>query len=244
MKTVLITGGTRGIGYATAKVFASHGYTLILSYCNKEEHAKKAKKKLEESYSVSVFLIQLDLSKEEQIKENVNQILQQFSTIDCLVNNAGIAIDTCFEDKTKENFLKTLEVNLIGPFLLSRLIGDQMEKQGFGSIINVSSTNGLDTNYPESLDYDASKAGLISLTHNLANHYGKTIRVNAVAPGWVRTDMNQELEEEFIQKETSKILLGRFAEAEEIAKVIYFLASSDASYIQDEIIRIDGGIKR
>ena len=112
-----------------------------------------------------------------------------------------------------------------------------------GSIINVSSTNGIDTIYPESLDYDASKAGVISLTKNLALEYAPYIRVNSVAPGWVVTDMNQDLSHEFIENEEKHILLKRFADPIEIAKVILFLAGNDASYINGEVIRVDGGFK-
>ena len=112
-----------------------------------------------------------------------------------------------------------------------------------GKIINISSTNGVDSYYEFSLDYDASKAALINLTHNLANHYSPYINVNCVCPGWINTPMNQELSEEFKQKEINKILLNRFAEPEEIANLVYFLSTDEASYINDSIIKIDGGVK-
>ncbi|MBQ2409056.1 MAG: SDR family oxidoreductase [Bacilli bacterium] len=152
-----------------------------------------------------------------------------------------MAIDTLFEDKTVENFKKTLNVNLIGTFLMSKYIGEIMYNNKKGNIINISSTNGIDTYYPMSLDYDASKAGVISLTKNLAVQYAPYVRVNTIAPGWVNTEMNKELDDEFINNENKKILLNRFGEPEEIAKVILFLASDDASYINGTVIRVDGG---
>ena len=112
-----------------------------------------------------------------------------------------------------------------------------------GNIVNVSSTNGIDSYYVESLDYDASKSGVISLTHNLANYLAPYIRVNCICPGWINTSMNDCLSDEFKEKEIKKILLNRFAEAEEIANVIYFLTTEEASYINDTIIKIDGGVK-
>lgn len=240
-KTVLITGGSRGIGKATSLEFAKHGYNIVINYVNDDESAKNLKSYIVENYDVDVMLCKCNVSSEDGVKGMVNSIIDNYGNIDVLVNNAGIAIDTTFDDKKIENFKKILNVNLIGPFILSREVGNYMLKQGFGSIINVSSTNALDTYYEYSLDYDASKAGLVSLTHNLAKYYAPNIRVNAVAPGWVDTEMNKELDSSYIKEECDKIYLKRFAKPEEIAKAIYFLASDDASYITGEVLRVDGG---
>lgn len=240
-KTVLITGGSRGIGKATSLEFAKHGYNIVINYVNDDESAKNLKSYIVENYDVDVMLCKCNVSSEDGVKGMVNSIIDNYGNIDVLVNNAGIAIDTTFDDKKIENFKKILNVNLIGPFILSREVGNYMLKQGFGSIINVSSTNALDTYYEYSLDYDASKAGLVSLTHNLAKYYAPNIRVNAVAPGWVDTEMNKELDSSYIKEECEKIYLKRFAKPEEVAKAIYFLASDDASYITGEVLRVDGG---
>lgn len=242
-KVVLVTGASKGIGEACIYEFASKNYNVIINYNSDRENALKIKEEVEFKYNIKALVIKCDISNEIEVKEMVKRIINEFGHIDCLVNNAGIAIDTLLEDKTVENFNKTINVNLIGTFLVSREVGNKMLERKSGCIINVSSTNGIDTIYPESIDYDASKAGVISLTKNLAQYYSPYIRVNAVAPGWVKTDMNKELDKEFISNEEKKILLGRFALPEEIAKVICFLASPDASYINSEIIRIDGGFK-
>jgi len=169
--------------------------------------------------------------------------MDKYKRIDILINNAGIAIDTLFEDKTKDNFMKTLDINLIASFLLCKKIGPKMVDNKYGVIINISSTNGIDTPYIESIDYDASKAGLISLSKNLANYFAPYVRVNTICPGWVNTEMNKNLDSDFISKEENKILLGRFANPREVANLVEFLISDKANYINDSIIRIDGGIK-
>ena len=170
-------------------------------------------------------------------------IINNFNKLDVLVNNAAIAIDTTFEDKTKENFMKVLDTNVVSLFYLTRIFADEMYKQKEGKIINISSSNAIDSYYEYSLDYDASKAALINLTHNLANHYSPYINVNCICPGWINTPMNKNLDKDFKQKEENKILLNRFAEPEEIANLVYFLSTNEASYINDSIIKIDGGRK-
>ena len=242
-KVVLVTGGARGIGRTTIIEFAKKNYDVVINYCHSEADSNELKEFVEKEYNVSALVIKASVSNESEVEAMVEQVIEVFGHIDVLVNNAGIAIDTTFDDKTYDNFMETLKVNLIGTFIVSKYVGKYMLANGEGNIINVSSTNGIDTVYPESLDYDASKAGVISLTKNLALQYAPNIRVNTVAPGWVTTDMNKELDYNFIKKEEEKIILNRFADPSEIAKVIVFLASSDASYINGSIIRVDGGCK-
>ena len=242
-KVVLVTGGARGIGRSTIIEFAKKNYDVVINYCHSEADSNELKEFVEKEYNVSALVIKASVSNESEVEATVEQVIEVFGHIDVLVNNAGIAIDTTFDDKTYDNFMETLKVNLIGTFIVSKYVGKYMLANGEGNIINVSSTNGIDTVYPESLDYDASKAGVISLTKNLALQYAPNIRVNTVAPGWVTTDMNKELDYNFIKKEEEKIILNRFADPSEIAKVIVFLASSDASYINGSIIRVDGGCK-
>lgn len=240
-KTVLITGGSRGLGRACALKFAQLDYNVIINYNNSLKEAVSLEAYLKENYNISVLLVKADISKEDEVINMVNVIKNSFQKVDCLVNNAGIAIDTLFEDKTVQNFKKIIDVNLIGTFLVSKYIGALMSNEKSGTIINVSSTNAIDTYYPYSLDYDASKAGVISLTHNLARQFAPYIRVNCVAPGWINTEMNKELDKEFIEEENKKILLGRFSEPSEISNVIAYLASDEASYINGSVIRVDGG---
>ena len=240
-KTVIVTGGSRGIGEAISTRFAKEGYNVVINYYSNDERANKLKEKLESSYGAEVLLVKADISKEEDAKRIIDESINKFGSINCLVNNAGIAIDKPFLDKTKDDFINTLSTNLVGPFLVSKYAYEYLINSKNASIVNISSTNGIDTLYPESTDYDASKAGVISLTKNLANVFSPNVRVNSVAPGWVETEMNSELDKDFMQEEENKILLGRFAKPEEIAKVVYFLASDEASYVNGEVIIVDGG---
>lgn len=243
MKTVLVTGSSNGIGRETIIKFAKNNYNVVITYNNDSDSALQLESEVKNKYNVNTLVIKCDISNEDEIKNMVDSIISKFDKIDVLVNNAGIAIDTTFLDKTKDNFMKTLEVNLVGTFLVSKYVSKYMLEEKSGNIINVSSTNGIDSYYVESLDYDASKSGVISFTHNLANYLAPYVRVNCVCPGWINTKMNEVLSDEFKNKEIDKILLNRFAEPEEVANLIYFLASDEASYINDSIIKIDGGVK-
>ncbi len=241
-KVVLVTGASNGIGASTLEVFAKNNYNVVLNYNSDSENAKRIKNDLENKYNIKCLIVKADVSNDNEVKDMFDKVIGEFNRIDVLVNNAGITNDTLVEDKTKESFMHILEVNTYGVFNVSRTFGKYLENHG-GSIINVASTNGIDSYYSFSLDYDASKAGVINLTHNLANIYGPNVRVNCVCPGWVNTKMNKELSDDFKNNEIDKIILSRFAEPEEIANVIYFLASEKASYINDSIIKIDGGRK-
>lgn len=241
-KVALITGGASGLGETISEFLASKSIDLIISYNMSQENSKRLKKRLEDIYDIKVSLIKCDLASEIEIINMVEEIKKKYKTIDYLVNNAALCIDSLYSDKTKENFMKTLEVNVVGTFLLSRLIADIMYSNKNGSIVNLSSTNGISKYFPLSLDYDASKAAINSLTHNLSLEYAPYVRVNAVAPGWVKTESEMKnLDNEYIKSEEEKIFIRRFAEKEEIAKVIYFLLSDDSSYINNQVIVVDGG---
>lgn len=240
-KNVLITGGTRGIGEAISREFAKKGYNLIINYIKSKEKAEKLKNELEEKYNIEVLTVQADLADEKEIKNMVDIALNKFGKIDVLVNNAGIIIDKEFEEKTIEDWKQTLNINLIAPFILTKLIGKEMVKNKSGAIINISSINGINTYHPSSVDYDASKSGLISLTFDSAVEFSPYVRVNCIAPGWVDTEMNKDLSEDYVKEEIERILVRRFGRPEEIAKVVTFLASDDASFINSTVIKVDGG---
>ena len=239
-KCVLITGST-GLAESIIKKFASNNYNVIFTYLNHKDEALKLESELKEKYDIETLCEKVDISNEQDIINLKNKVIDKFKTIDVLINNASISNDSLFEDKTKENFMRILEVNLVGTFLMSKHFGDLMNEYKYGNIINISSTNGIDTYYEYSLDYDASKAGVINLSHNLANHYAPYIRINTICPGWINTPMNKDMDEEFKKNEENKILLKRFAEPNEIAELVYFIGSETSSYINDSVIRIDGG---
>lgn len=240
-KCVLVTGSSIGLGASIIRKYASMGYNTVITYNSHKDEAIELQKEINDKYNTESLVIKCDISKEEDIENLKNEIISKFNKLDVLVNNASIAIDTTFSDKTKENYMRILEVNLVGTFLVSKIMSTIMNDNS--SIINISSTNGIDTYYEYSLDYDSSKAGIINLSHNLANYLSPKIRVNTICPGWINTPMNKDMDTEFKKQEEDKILLKRFAEPNEIANLVYFISSEDASYINDSVIRIDGGKK-
>lgn len=238
-KIVLITGGAGGIGSATAKKFAKEGYDIAINYYSSDDKAIELKNGILSECQVRAEVYKADVSDESQVSGMIDKIKNDFGRVDVLVNNAGIVYDRDFKDITIEQFKKTLSVNVIGAFIVAREIRKIMPDGG--AIINVSSTNGTKTISPECLDYNISKIGLQSLTRDLAFQFRPSIRVNAVAIGWANTNMNKDLPDDYIKTELEKIYLGRFAEPEEIANAIYFLASDEASYVNGSILTIDAG---
>jgi len=238
-KVVLITGASRGIGRATALAFAREGAKVIINYFNNEAEALDVVKKVE-LIGGKALMFQADIREEEQVKNIINKSMEIFGKIDILLNNAGIVFDESYNNKTVEHWHDTINTNLIGQFLMIKHIIPVLSDGG--KIINISSTNATTSFSIDAIDYDASKAGVIVMTKDFAQILSsRNILVNSILPGWVNTDMNKDLPLEFVKNETDKIWLKRFAEPEEISKLILFLASDDNTYITGSAITIDGG---
>lgn len=237
-KRVLVTGGAKGLGRAIVIEFAKHGYDIYFTYNTSVEKASELKKMVASKYGVEVEMFKVDL----QVDEDIDELIKHVDYIDCLVNNAAYNDDSPLFDKKRENFSKIYDVNVTGAFLLSKKLFPKLKKRG-GNVVNIASSNGIDTMYEESIDYDASKAALLNVTKNMASAFSPHVRVNAVAPGWIDTASVEDMDPRMKTEEERKILLGRFARVEEIAKVVYFIASEDASYVNGSTIRVDGGVK-
>lgn len=223
---VLVTGGARGLGLAISLYYLKMGHSVVVNYNNSNEMALK----LKSEYGDRVSIVRADVSNEDVVK----RMFDVLGKLDVVVNNAGIAKDSDPMEKSAEEFLEVIKVNLLGTFLVSKYAVNHVDK---GCIVNISSTNALDTYYPESIDYDASKAGVISLTHNFSLYLkDRDIRVNVVCPDWIDTDMNLEMDEEY------KKSLGVFLKPEEVAKVVYDVSIDES--INDAVIRVgDNSVK-
>ena len=197
---------------------------------------------LEETYNINTLTIKCDVSNEEEVKSMVEAIHSKLGSVDILVNNAAVNYNDFFYKKSVEDFKRTMDVNVIGAFLVSKYVSKDMINNKWGRIINISSTNGINTYYPVCLDYDASKAALISLTHNMAIEFAPFINVNAITPGFIGTESELDgMDEEFIKNEEEKILVKRMGTPSDVAKLVKFLVSDDASFINNSVIRVDGG---
>lgn len=239
-KTVLITGSSRGIGRATAIAFAQEGANVVVNYIKNKIAADEVVTKIK-SLNMGAIAIQADVANESDVKRMIEETVKHFGVIDVLVNNAGVVFDISILEKTVEQWERTLRVNLIGAFLCIKYAVPHMKDRSGASILNISSTNGIDSLSPESADYDTSKAGVISLTKNFSQSLAPYIRVNSIAPGWIDTDINKGLPKDFVENETQKIALKRWGHPEEIAKAILFLCSDEASFITGSTLVVDGG---
>ena len=243
-KVVLVTGGAKGIGKAIVLELAKNHYDVVINYLTSNKAAALLEEEIKKNYDVRVMTVQADVSKEEEVDAMISLIEKKWGGVDILVNNAAVDLSNLFHLKTADEFRKTLDVNVVGAFNCSKRVYRHMLDQEYGRIINISSTNGINTYYPMCIDYDASKAALISLTHNLAFEYGPYINVNAIAPGFIGTDNELDgYDEEFLKEEQEKIMVNRYGKPEEVAYLVKFLISDEANFINNTIIRIDGGQK-
>ena len=243
-KVVLVTGGAQGIGKAIVLKKKKNHYDIVINYLTSSKAAVLLEEEIKKNYDVRVMTVQADVSKEEEVDTMISLIEKQWGGVDILINNAAVDLSNLFHLKTADEFRKTLDVNVVGAFNCSKRVYRHMLDQEYGRIINISSTNGINTYYPMCIDYDASKAALISLTHNLAFEYGPYINVNAIAPGFIGTDNELDgYDEEFLKEEQEKIMVNRYGKPEEVAYLVKFLVSDEANFINNTIIRIDGGQK-
>ena len=241
-KIVLITGGAGGIGSAIALNLAKQDYDIVINYFSSENKALELQEKIIKEYGVRCLAIKADVSKEDEVAAMIDVIEKELGYVDILINNAAIDLPNLYNLKSAEEFRRVLDVNVVGAYNCADLVYRHMLDNKFGRIINISSTNGINTYYPMCFDYDASKAALISLTHNMAVQYAPYVNVNAIAPGFIGTEKELEgYDEQFLKQECEKILLGRYGQPEEVAELVSFLISDKANYINNTIIRIDGG---
>ena len=240
-KTVLITGSTRGIGRAVAEEFAKHKANVIITG-RVEDKAKEVAFQIAGKYQVKTLGVGLDISNPTSVEEAFKRINEHFDGVDILVNNAGITKDTLFLRMKLEDWEEVLKVNLTGTFLVTKQVIRYMTKKRWGRIINITSIVGFTGNVGQ-VNYSTTKAGLIGFTKSLAKELApRNVLVNAVAPGFIETDMTDALKEEIKEQYKKQIPLGRFGKPEEVARVVLFLASPMADYITGEVIHVNGGM--
>ncbi len=241
-KIALVTGASRGIGAEIACKLATECTDIIITYVGNEQKANDVKVKIEAENTVNVKVVRLDVKDEEQVNQLFADIKADYGQIDVVVNNAGITNDMLFMKMKVSDFTSVLDTNLVGTFNICKGALKLMSRKKDGVIINISSVVGISGNIGQA-NYSASKAGLIGLTKTLAKEYGRrNIRVNAVAPGFIATDMTDALKDEYKKAMTDNVALNRFGQAHEVANVVRFLASKESTYITGQTIVVDGGM--
>ena len=240
-KVAIVTGGTRGIGRAIALKLADNGANIVINYRNSDKEAEELKAILEEK-GVKVLTVKCDISNFQDSKNLMDKCKEVFGKIDILVNNAGITKDTLIMRMKEEDFDSVIDVNLKGTFNCAKHASAIMLKQRFGKIINMTSVVGIAGNAGQ-VNYAASKSGVIGLTKSLAKELGsRGITVNAVAPGFINTDMTASLSEKVKEEASKNIPLKRLGDPEDVANLVGFLASDAANYITGQVINVDGGM--
>ena len=239
-KLALITGGARGIGKEIAMLFANEGANIAICDVNLEETQKTAKEI--ENLGRQGLAFKADVTSSSQVQDMMDKILDKFNKIDILINNAGITKDNLLLRMSEEDWDKVIAVNLKGTFVCTKIVSRVMLKQRFGRIVNLASIIGIMGNAGQA-NYAASKAGIIGLTKSVAKELAsRNICVNAIAPGFIMTDMTAKLPEDVQKKMLSVIPLARFGEAKDVADLALFLSSESSSYITGQVIQVDGGM--
>lgn len=241
MPTALITGATRGIGKAIAIKLSKEGYDIAINYRKENEELNNLKKEIEEN-NVKCEFVKGDVSNYEDAERLVKETVQKLGSIDVLVNNAGITKDMLLMRMKQDDFEQVLDTNLVGTFNVTKNAINYMMKARKGNIVNMSSVVGISGNSGQT-NYSASKAGIIGFTKSLAKEVAsRNIRVNAVAPGFIKTDMTDSLKDDIKDEISKNIPLKRMGTAEDVANVVRFLVSEDSSYITGQVIQVDGGM--
>ena len=240
-KVVVVTGASRGIGKEIALKYAENGYNVAINYVSDKTNVEELEKEFKEK-GVEALIVKADVSKSEQVQEFIKAVIEKYGKIDVLVNNAGITRDMLLMRMKEEDFDKVIEINLKGTFLVTKEVVPYMMKKRDGKIISLSSVVGVTGNAGQ-CNYSASKAGIIGFTKSIAKELAsRNIRANAVAPGFIDTDMTNVLSDEVKENINKQIPMRRMGTAREIANVVYFLGSEESSYITGQVINIDGGM--
>ena len=240
-KVAMITGATRGIGKQIALTLANEGYNIVLNYRTENDELKQLKNEIE-SKKIKCLTVQGDVTNFEDCKQMIESAIEEFGKVDVLVNNAGINKDMLLARMKEEDFKQVIDVNLVGTFNMTKNIISYMMKARNGRIINISSVVGIAGNAGQT-NYSASKAGIIGFTKSLAKEVAsRNILVNAVAPGFIETNMTEVLKQEVKDEIAKNIPLKRMGTPQDVANVVKFLASEDSSYITGQVISVDGGM--
>ena len=234
-RNAIVTGGTRGIGRSIALGLARNGVNVAITYISNDDKAKEVIDEIKK-FEVKGIAVKADISEEKDVKNMVELVLKQFDSVDILINNAGITKDGLLVRMKSEDWDSVINTNLRGTYLVTKAVSKSMIRQKSGIIVNIASVVGLTGNAGQS-NYSASKAGIIGFTKTVAKELGgRGIRVNAVAPGFVKTDMTEILKDDVKKKMIDSIPLKRCAEPEDIANAVLFLCSREASYITGQVI--------